>query len=173
MFPCGPPVMNDNRGRVRGVTEGAGRVRQTSPTTGIRAVAQTHDFACAYEVAIASDDTRSSEDWARAAWEGAPAPLRWFMVAGWRFVLGLPLGPRHSPDHLLGWRIVESRPDETVCQLRSKSLDARNVFRKLDGTLVWSTLVTYERRVGRAIWLPASVLHRPLVRSALRRAAKR
>ena len=94
--------------------------------------------------------------------------MRWFIVAGWRFVLGLRLGPRNSPDHILGWRIVERRPDETVCQLRSWFLDAYNTFRLDGGQLVWSTLVVYERPLARLVWPPASLLHRPLVRIALR-----
>jgi hypothetical protein len=94
------------------------------------------------------------------------------MLAGWRLVLGLPLGPRHSPDHILGWRIVERVPDETICQLRSRLVDAHNVFRKRDGTFVWSTLVTYRSGAARFVWPPVSLLHRFLVRIALRRAAK-
>jgi hypothetical protein len=134
-------------------------------------VPQEHDFACAYAVVIAPDDNRSSEQWARAVWEEAPAPLRWFMLAGWRLVLGFRLGPRDSPDHVLGWRIVDRGPDETVCQLRSGFLNAHNTFRKVDGTFVWSTFVTYERPMARVIWPPVSLAHRLLVRIALRRAA--
>jgi hypothetical protein len=94
------------------------------------------------------------------------------MLVGWRLVLGLRLGPRHSPDHILGWRIADRSPDETVCQLRSVFLDAHNMFRKVDGTFVWSTFVTYERPIARVIWPPTSLLHRLLVRIALRRAAR-
>ena len=95
------------------------------------------------------------------------------MLAGWRFVLGLRLGPRPSPDHILGWRIIDRRPDEMVCQLRSSFLNAYNTFRRVDGRLVWSTFVIYERPIARLIWPPVSLLHRPLVRIALRRAAIR
>jgi hypothetical protein len=149
-----------------------GRVFPTSPRTGSTAPRE-HDFACAYEVAIAPGDNRTSEQWARAIWEGAPAPLRWVMLAGWRLVLRLRLGPRHSADHILGWRIVDRGPDETVCQLRSGFLNAHNMFRKVDGKFVWSTFVTYERPIGRVIWPPVSLVHRLLVRIALRRAARR
>ncbi len=146
-------------------------MRRTSPKAGSTAAPREHDFACAYEIAIARDDNRSSEQWARAVWEGAPAPLRWFMLAGWRLVLGLRLGPRHSPDHILGWRIADRGPGETVCQLHSGFLDAHNVFGKADGMLVWSTFVTYRRPMARLIWPPAALLHRLLARIALRRAA--
>jgi hypothetical protein len=146
------------------------RVRATS--TSHSAVAPSeHDFACAYEIAIASGDKRSSEEWARDIWEGAPPPIRWFMIAGWRLALRLRLGPLHSPDHILGWRIVARSADETVCRLGSGFLDAHNIFQRVDGTFVWSTFVTYERRGARVIWPPVSLIHRLLVRISLRRAA--
>lgn len=147
-------------------------MRPTAPTTGSAAAPQEHDFACAYELVVAPEDRRSPEQWARAAWEGAPAPLRWLMVAGWRLVLGFRPGPQHSPDHILGWRIIDRGPDEIVCQLRSRFLNAHNMFRKVNGTLVWSTFVTYERPIARAIWLPASLPHRLFARILLRRAAR-
>jgi hypothetical protein len=149
------------------------RVRATSPPPDHRAASPDADFACAYEIDRRPDDERSAEQWARAAWEGAPAPMRWFMLAGWRLVLGLRLGPRPSADHILGWRIVDRRQERTVCRLRSWFLDASNTFQTVDGRLVWSTFVTYERPIGRLIWPPVSLLHRPLVRIALRRAWSR
>jgi len=147
-------------------------VRRTSVTNDVAASERAADFVCAYEVDIAPGDERSAEQWARDAWEGASAPLRWFMLAGWRLVLGLRLGPRSSPDHILGWSITGRSPNETVCQLRSGFLRAANVFRRADGRLVWSTRVTYDRPLARVIWPPVSLLHRPLVRVALRRAAR-
>jgi hypothetical protein len=153
------------------VNVGKLRVLPTSPTTGSSAAVHDPDFECAYQIAVAGEDDRSSEQWARAAWEGAPVPLRWFMLGGWRFVLGLRLGPRRSQDHILGWNIVERRPDETVCQLSSGFLGAYNTFRLADDQLVWSTFVTYQRPIARIIWPPVALLHRPLVRLALRRAA--
>jgi Protein of unknown function (DUF2867) len=153
------------------MSDGSVRVRATSPTSHSAIEPAEHDFACAYEIAIAAGDKRSSEEWARDIWEGAPAPLRWFMIAGWRFVLRLRLGPLHSPDHILGWRIVDRSADETVCQVGSGFLDAHNIFQRVDGTFVWSTFVSYERRMARVIWPPVSLIHRLLVRFTLRRAA--
>jgi hypothetical protein len=156
----------------KAMSEASRRVRRTSVAERDVFSGQRPNFACAYEVDLASDDKRSPEEWARAAWEGAPAPLRGFMLVGWRFVLGLRLGPRSSPDHILGWRITERSPEETVCQLSSSFLDASNTFRRVGGRLVWSTFVTYDRPIARVIWPPVSLLHRLLVRVALRRAAR-
>lgn len=147
------------------------RVRATSPTPDSAIESARNDFACAYEITIPAGDTRSSEGWARDIWEGAPIPLRWFMIAGWRFVLRLRLGPLHSQDHILGWRIVDRSTDRTVCQLASGSLKAQNVFLLADGTIVWSTFVSYKRPRARLVWPPVSIIHRLLVRISLRRAA--
>jgi hypothetical protein len=155
------------------MTEATRRARRTAVTDAVAASARPADFVCAYEVDFAPGDERSAEQWARDAWEGAPAPLRWFMLAGWRLVLGLRLGPRSAPDHILGWSITRCTPDETVCQLESRFLSASNIFRRVDRRLVWSTHVTYDRPIARVIWPPVSLLHRPLVRIALGRAARR
>jgi hypothetical protein len=71
------------------------------------------------------------------------------MLAGWRLVLGLRLGPRSSPDHILGWRVTKQDSNETVCQAASPFLHATNTFERIDGRLVWSTYVTYDRRIAR------------------------
>ena len=151
--------------------DGARRVRPTSPSTGSDLLKLSPDFACAYEIEVAPGDARSPEQWAQAAWEGAPDLLRWFILAGWRFVLRLRLGPRPSPDHIKGWHISERRADETVCQLRSSFLNAYNTFRRIEGRLVWSTFVIYDRPIAKVIWPPVSLFHRRLVRVALRRAS--
>jgi hypothetical protein len=93
------------------------------------------------------------------------------LVAGWRLVLGLRLGPRNSPGHILGWTIVGRLPNETVVELRSSSLTAHNSFHRDQSSLVWSTFVHYDRPLGRIVWRPVSLVHRPLVRYALGRAA--
>lgn len=143
------------------------RVWRTAPATATDLAARKPEFACAYAVRIEAGDARSSEEWARAAWEGSPAPLRGLMLVGWRHVLRLRLGPRSSHDHILGWTIVHRGPDETVCQLRSPFLEAFNTFRHEGERLVWSTFVFYQRPIARLIWPPASLVHRRLVPIAL------
>jgi hypothetical protein len=93
------------------------------------------------------------------------------MLAGWRFVLGLRLGPRSTPDHILGWHISDRGDDLIVCRLQSSFLSAYNTFERADRRMIWSTFVIYERGIGRLIWPLVSLVHRPLVRMALRRAA--
>ena len=130
------------------------------------------DWCCGLAVEMSADDGRSTEQWARSAWEGAPFGVRWLLVAGWRWVLGLRLVRGRGADSVLGWSIVERLPNETVVEARSRLLTAHNTFRREDGRLIWSTFVRYDRPFGRIVWLPVSLLHRPMVRYALRRAAR-
>ncbi len=82
---------------------------------------------------------------AREICEGAPAPLRWFVIAGCKLVLGFRTGPVPSSDHILGWRIASRATDEVVCQLGSGFLNVYNTLRRVEGALVWSTFVNYKR----------------------------
>ncbi|HET6910966.1 MAG TPA: hypothetical protein VFH54_16665 [Mycobacteriales bacterium] len=118
---------------------------------------------------MAPDDERSSEEWARQLWEGAPASLRWFMSMGWRGVLRLDLSPERSPDHVLGWPIVDRRSDKTTCRSQSSFLTAFNTFARQDARIVWSTYVYYDRPIARLLWPMAAQLHRPIVRFSLAR----
>jgi hypothetical protein len=95
------------------------------------------------------------------------------MTAGWRWVLRLELGPIGSPDHILGWLIADRPPGQTVCRLRSPFLTAYNTFVRHEDEFVWSTYVFYDRAIARLIWLPASLLHRRIVRSSLARVRRR
>jgi len=95
------------------------------------------DYRDAFEVPTDRTDTRTPEQWARAVFESAPRKSRWFLLLGWRGVLGLRLGPRPSSDHVLGWRIVETSPEAVRLELRSAVMTAPPdpARGKLDGRL--------------------------------------
>jgi hypothetical protein len=133
--------------------------------------AATADYSDGVAIDVSDHDDRSTEQWARSALEGSPVALRLFIVTGWRLVLRLRLGPRHSPDHVLGWTIAHRVPDETVLLTRSPWLTAHLVFRRDDSRLVWSTFVHYQRPIAAWIWPPVSLLHRQVVPYALGKAA--
>jgi hypothetical protein len=119
------------------------------------------DYASAFEVTVAEGDGRSAEQWARAVFEDAPIAVRWLVVFGWRFVLGLRLGPRSSPGYISGWKVREARPGIVSLELRSWLLTADKVVQVANGSVRISTFVRYKRRLGRGIWtLVAPVHHR-------------
>jgi hypothetical protein len=130
-----------------------------------------HDYADSFEAEIATGDDRSPEQWARAVFEGAPRPVRWFLVAGFRFGLGLRFGPRPSPEHVLGWAIVDRRPDSITLQAQSWFLTSRLVFQADGSHLTQSTFVRYDRPIAAVIWAPVSIIHRQVVPRILRHAA--
>ena len=134
---------------------------------------RVQDFACGYELTGGPDQALSAEHWARSVWQEAPAALRLILVIGWRFVLGLRLGPLNAPDRILGWSILRTSDDETLCSASSRLLEAYNAFRATDSGVVWTTTVFYRRSWARIIWRPVSLMHRPLARLALRGAARR
>lgn len=131
------------------------------------------DYTDAFEADTSSAKPRSPEQWARATFEDAPAAMRWFLRASWRAGLGLRLGPRHSPDHVLGWRILDRATTSVTLELRSWFLYCHLVFWLDATTLVFSTSIRYERTIGDIIWPPASILHRRIVPYVLKHAVQR
>src|SRR5581483_9101864 len=121
------------------------------------------DYMDAFEVSKLGTDTRTSEQWMRAVFESAPHPVRWFLLLGWRWVLGLRLGPRPSPDHVLGWRIVSTEPDSIHLELSSALMVARLSLRVASSTTIWITSVHYTRSLARPIWTAVGLIHRQMI----------
>lgn len=131
------------------------------------------DYTYALEADIAGSDARSPEQWARAAFEDPSVAMRWFLLAGWRTVLGLRLGPLRSPDHVLGWHVLDRAANSIVLETRSWFLTCNQVFWISECTLVYTTSVRYERKIGRVIWPPVSLVHGRTLPHLLRRAISR
>lgn len=131
------------------------------------------DYIDAFAVATASTDTRTPEWWSRAVFEAAPRPVRWFLLLGWRGVLGLHLGPRPSADHVLGWRIVAMEPDAVRLELRSSLMTAHLILRLASSMVVLTTNVYYTRRFARPLWTAVGLIHRQMIPYLLGRAASR
>jgi Protein of unknown function (DUF2867) len=119
------------------------------------------DYAGAFEVTIALGDDRSPEQWSRSVFESAPTAIRWFVLFGWRFVLGLRLGPQMSPDYVSGWRIRDVGPSVITLEVDSWLMTASKEIRVAGGSVRVSTFVRYSGGLGRAAWtLVAPVHHR-------------
>jgi hypothetical protein len=132
-----------------------------------------YDYDDSFVAPRAAADDRTPEQWARAVFEDAPRPVRWFLVSGFRYGLGLRLDRQPSPEHILGWAIIDRSPDSVMIESRSWFLTSRLVFRTETTHVTQSTYVRYDRRIAAIIWPPVSMLHRQIVPRILRHAARR
>ena len=131
------------------------------------------DYASAFALAVRADSPAPTpEQWARAAFEGAPAPLLRLLPLAWRLGLGLRLGPRPSPGHVLGWSLTGSDTRTATLTARSGLLTAHNVVALRDNEVVRVTLVRFERRAARPLWAVAAPIHHLTVPYLLARAAR-
>jgi hypothetical protein len=117
------------------------------------------DYASAFAITYRAADGRSAEQWARTVFEGAPALLRRFVIIGWRYGLGLRLGPPSSGTHILGWEIVSRTPEAITLAVRSPLLSARKIVRVDDTRVVMATFVRHERALGRILWAVVVPVH--------------
>jgi hypothetical protein len=134
-----------------------------------------YDYADAFEIRVPEPDPRSAEQFARDAIEGAPWPARTAVLVAWQHVLRFRLGPRPSPDHVIGAQIVRSEPDMVQLAMPSPLLDGVIVGRKVDGVnWVVATYLSYRRpRTAHVVWAVLSPLHRWLARYLMEHAAVR
>lgn len=136
--------------------------------------ARTPDYCDSFAIGRADSDPRSAEDWFRAAFEGSPTVFRHGLPVLWRSILGLRMGPRPSPDHVLGWRRVSTRPELAVYGTQSALAEANLVMRLEPNRAVLSTFVHYLKPgiVG-SIFVVAGPIHRAIIPFLLDRAAER
>ena len=134
-----------------------------------------YDYADAFEIRLHESDPRSAEEFVRCALEAAARPVQAMVWIVHRYLLKLRLGPRSSPGHLLGWKILTSKPDVTHVEAVSPLL-GRGVIvgRRVDPTcVVITTYVFYTRppALARVVWKIAGPLHRRIAPYLLEHAA--
>ena len=150
------------------------RARRVSAVDGIHRPdgLADYDYADAFQVTSARPVAEPAEACMRSILEGAPWLLRWFVLAGWTTVLLFRPGPRRSPAHILGWPIVQTTPDLVVLERHSRLMAAQLALHVGEPGILWTTLVRYEHRAARAVWVVVGLLHRSIVRYVLGRAAR-
>ena len=131
------------------------------------------DYADAFEVHLVASDGRSPEQFARDALEGAPRSVGRFISFVHRRLARFRLGPVPSPDHIAGWAIVVSEPDEVRLEAASPLLRAVIVGRRPFPTRAVVTTCLFYRRapLARLIWTAVGPLHRAIAPRLLDRAA--
>ncbi len=137
----------------------AGRIEVSDQSRGLDTLTDP-DYAISFGLPVKRADVRTAAGWAQACFEHTSRPVLWFLVGGWRFGLGLRLGPRPSTRHVLGWRIVTSAPEFVILEVRSRLMTAHNLVEVLDGRVVLTTFVRYEHPAARPLWSAAALVHR-------------
>jgi hypothetical protein len=112
------------------------------------------------------------EQWARGAFEDPPRLWRWVLNVGWRFGLGLRLGPSNSRHHVAGWPIAASDAGSIVLAADSRILTARDVFVVSDAGVTWVTIVRFDRPMARIVWGLAAPVHHLTVPWLFRRPSR-
>ena len=112
----------------------------------------------------------SAEEWARAVLEQAPVSRR-NARRFWR-LLGLRLGPPHSPDHVQGWTIAARGDGWIRLETASWYLTAQAVCLVEDGRVSLSLSVRYDRAVAALVWAFVSGPHQRAVPVMLHQAVK-
>src|SRR3984885_11887823 len=72
------------------------------------------DYADAFEIRIGEDDSRTAEQAFRDGLGAEPGAGGRLVLWTHRHVLRFRLGPFTSSDHVIGWKIVYSDPDQFV-----------------------------------------------------------
>jgi hypothetical protein len=117
-------------------------------------------------------DTRSAEQWARSTFEDAPAALLALILAGWTAGLGLKLGPRPSPDHVLGWKITKRTPQLVLFSVRARMIGhAQFVLQTESSRVLLTNFVRYETPWARPLWATVQPLHHLIIPYLLTHAA--
>jgi hypothetical protein len=119
------------------------------------------------EVCHASDNT--PEDWARAVLERAAISQRnarrlWTLM-------GLRLGPPHSPHHVQGWKIERRSGEWLRLETASWYLSANAVAVVEEDEVSVSLSLRYDARVAPFIWALISGPHQRAVPVMMRQAA--
>jgi hypothetical protein len=121
------------------------------------------DYADAFALDVAVRHT--PEEWIRLS--AAASPTLFSAVRLAHHALGLPLAPPDSPDHLIGWNIVRSDPEEAVLGSDGVFGTPRIVGFTAPDQVVLATLIRLNGLRGRALWAAGAPVHRAVARYVL------
>jgi hypothetical protein len=127
------------------------------------------DYADAFSIVREPGDSRTPETVARDVLDRSPWAFRTFVPILWRLVVGFRLGPRPSPDHVLGWKIIETTPEITELRTHSWQATGGVIVRLQEKRVLFTTFMRYENRLtSRAMWSVLAPVHRFFVPYLLR-----
>jgi hypothetical protein len=129
------------------------------------------DYADAFEIARSPNDLRTPEQWARAGMEDGSPSLPVGRLAH-RWLLGFRLGPSPSPDHVFGWPIASSTPEQLHLRVEGSLMTGHMVWRLLPDRLVWTTSLEFHNPAAAGVWAVLGNVHRSAVPGVLVKASR-
>jgi Protein of unknown function (DUF2867) len=152
----------------------ARRIQPPAPQLDARA-----DYADAFEIPIGEGDSRSTEQAFRDGLGAEPGASGRLVLWIHRHVLRFRLGPFTSADHVIGWKIVHSDPDQFVLTADGSLMRGQLALsRQADRHAVLTTQLFYRHHAtARMVWAVVGPVHRAIAprlieHSALRAAAR-
>jgi hypothetical protein len=128
------------------------------------------DYGDAFVVGVDAVRERTAEQWVAAILEGAPAKVRYSLVAGWS-ALGLRLD--RGEESVLGWPVRRSTAGTVLLGADSSiGMEAELLLQRRRGSLLFCTFVHQGNPAARALWAGIEPVHVPIVRSVLAHAAR-
>jgi hypothetical protein len=131
------------------------------------------DYTDAFRLETGLAQTRTAEEWARAALEDAPKATRATLRRGW-FVLGVRLGSAEDHRLVLGWAVRWRSPDNVLLAARSLiGMEAEVLVRRERSAVMVATFMHLRNPVARTVWAAFAPQHRRVLRHLLKEVARR
>jgi len=131
------------------------------------------DYTDVFEVTTVDGDLRTAEQAFRDALGDEPGALGSVVLWIHRHVLRFRLGPYSSPDHIIGWPIMASDPDELVLATHGQLMHGQLTLRREDGRAKLTTRLHYRHKMAaRTIWALVGPLHRAVAPRLMERTAR-
>jgi hypothetical protein len=133
------------------------------------------DYADAFEISIGEDDSRTAEQAFRDGLSAEPGAGGRLVLWIHRYVLRFRLGPFTSSDHVIGWKIVYSDPDQFVLSADGSLMRGQLVLScQADRHAVLTTQLFYRHHAAaRLVWAVVGPVHRAIAPRLIENSARR
>jgi Protein of unknown function (DUF2867) len=145
-------------------------IRPPAPQLDARA-----DYADAFQILINEHDSRTAEQAFRDGLGVEPGAIGRLVLWTHRHVLRFRLGPFTSSDHVIGWKVVHSDPDQFVLTTDGSLMRGQLVLRRqADRHAVLITQLFYRHdATARMVWAVVGPVHRALAPRLIENSARR
>jgi hypothetical protein len=133
------------------------------------------DYVDAFEIPIGEGDSRTAEQAFRDGLGAEPGTSGRLVLWIHRHVLRFRLGPLISADHVIGWKIVHSDPDQFVLRTDGSLMRGQlTLCRQADRHAVLTTQLFFRHHAtARMVWAVIGPVHRAIAPRLIERSARR